>query len=148
MTADRNPYSVGDFLRDAKREFQFLVDDFGFELQPSDWTELPEVPSSLPLTTGPISRALPRVRYRAAAALVSIDYDPRGKVRVLVGSPDPHTPRRDVAELASTAGGPEEARRYSGAYDRTTGTPGEVLGRLAEGLRKYGAPVLRGESAT
>lgn len=126
-------YSVLQFRSDVRRDFQFLIDDFGFEESASEWTSHTRDISA----HEHVASAIPSIDYDASMRHVSIIHDPRGAVEILVRRYFPREESLSVEEIARRGGDPAP-EKYREMYDMTRETAGSRLTIMAEGLKRYG----------
>ena len=131
------PYTVLQFLDDVRHEFQFLIDDYGFEEPSTHWVNHTR---DLGLNEH-VTSAAPVLEYTASMRHVSIAHDPRGAVEVIVQRDFPDYSSTPLEELVKEVGA-EDAARYGEIYDMTLTTAGERIPVLAAGLKRYGRPWL------
>jgi len=140
MTRKVLRYSVGDFLSDIDREFRFL-EEIGYQEDASTWNSHDRASPPGTMFGESVFTAAPIVKYRGpSGARVVIAHDPRGEVQLSIQPSSGGS--LDIQEVVAKQD-KRAAQRYGGVYDATSETAGAVLARLAEGLRKYGLPLLR-----
>jgi hypothetical protein len=137
------PYSTGQFFSDVEREFEFLKTDFGMvEISSTHTSYGSDRDSPLGLRE-PARSSSPVITYGSDHARVVFSLDAQSAVEIVVQQLPLPSGRASVQDVAASADAPN-AERYGTVYDSDIETPSDVLGRLAEGLRRYGTKMLAG----
>lgn len=116
-----------EFLRAAPSAFAFVADEYRMRLAASE-------------RLGP---GAAHVRFEGPASALDIWHDPRAEIDIYV-SRDPDD-RLGLSSLLLYVGAPD-AERYGGIYSSSEETVDTVLRRLAEGVREYAGPWMRGDA--